>query len=284
MSNLHIITDSAASIPSDAIKDLPMSVLPMWVQVNNDSYREGIDLDSAGLYEFFAQGALPTTSQPSPGDFLELFEPLAAQGKEIIAVLVTDKASGTCDSARIAAEMLPDASITVFDSAMTGMGTGLQALAAAKAARDGKNKDEIVTILQKLRDDITVNIAVPTVQYLRRSGRISNMQALLAGLLNIKVVLTTDDGLVVVGDKSRSWQGAIKKMEARVEQAGLKGPLVLAVHHTNTPDLAAEFCERLQSKATIVRSYVSELSASLAVHGGPGMLGAIFCAADLFPN
>lgn len=284
MSNLHIVTDSAASLPPESLTDLPLTVLPMWVQAGDRSLREGVDIDSAGLYELLRQGALPTTSQPSPGDFLEIFKPLVEQGKTVVAVLVTAKASGTCASARIAAEMLPAGAVTVFDSATTAMGTGLQALAAAEAARSGKTLPEIMAKLEALRDSNKVYLAVPTLQHLRRSGRVSHAQALLAGLLNIKVVLTADDGLVVVSEKARSWQGAVNKVEGLTAKAGETGPLVVTVHHTDAPEQAQELYARLQSKVNIARGYISELSASLAVHGGPGMLGVAFCPAHLFDS
>lgn len=284
MSNLHIVTDSAASLPLEALTDLPLTVLPMWVQAGDRSLREGIDIDSAELYELQRQGVLATTSQPSPGDFLEVFKPLVEQGKTVLAVLVTAKASGTCASARIAAEMLPAGAVTVFDSATTAMGTGLQAIAAAEAARAGKTLPEIMAKLEELRNNNKVYLAAPTLQHLRRSGRVSHAQALLAGFLNIKVVLTAEDGLVVVGEKARSWQGAVSKVEELTAKAGEAGPLVVAVHHTDAPEQAEELYARLQSKVKIARGYISELSASLAVHGGPGMLGVVFCPAHLFDS
>lgn len=284
MSNLHIVTDSAASIPPDALKGLPLSILPMWVQEGDRSLREGVDIDSSGLYELQRQGALPTTSQPSPGDFLGIFRPLVEQGKTVIAVLVTAKASGTCDSAHMAADMLPVGSVAVFDSATTAMGTGLQALAAAEAVRAGKTLPEIMAKLERLRDGNRIYIAVPTLQHLRRSGRVSQAQALLAGILNIKVILTAADGLVVVREKARSWQNAIGRLERLVESAGSSEPLIVAVQHTDALAEAKALYNRLEGRIAITRGYISELSASLAVHGGPGMLGVAYCPTHLFES
>ncbi len=284
MSDLHIVTDSAASLPSDVVGDLPLTILPLWVQLPDRSLREGIDIDSADLYQLQRQGVLLTTSQPSPGDFLEVFEPLVRQGKQIIAVLVTSKASGTCASAQMAAEMLPEGAVTVFDSATTAMGTGFQALAAAEAVKAGKTREEVLCLLEQIRTNNRVYLALPTLQHLRRSGRVSLAQALLGGLLNIKVVLTAEDGLVVVSDKARSWQGAISKMESLVLEAASAGPLVLAVQHTDAPEQAQELYERLQKKVSIGRGFVVELSAALAVHGGPGMLGVAFYPAQILES
>ncbi|HHW99104.1 MAG TPA: DegV family protein [Firmicutes bacterium] len=281
MSNLHIVTDSAASLPAQIVGDLPLTILPMWVQLPDRSLREGVDIDSARLYDLQRQGVLLTTSQPSPGDFLEIFKPLVKQGKQVIAVLVTSKASGTCASAQMAAEMLPEGAVTIFDSATTAMGTGFQALAAAEAVQAGKTREEVLSLLEQVRASNRVYFALPTLQHLRRSGRVSLAQALLGGLLNIKVVLTAEDGLVVVSDKARSWQGAVNKMEALVMAAAEAGPLALAVQHTGVPDQAQELYERLQGKVAISRGFINELSASLAVHGGPGMLGVAFCSAHL---
>ncbi|NLW17600.1 MAG: DegV family protein [Firmicutes bacterium] len=281
MPNLHIVTDSAASLPPQAIQGLPLTVVPMWVQMAEDSFREGIDINSTRLYEMQRQGMLPTTSQPAPGDFLNVFKPLVEQGKRVIAILVTAKASGTCASARIAAEMLPEGAVTIFDSATTAMGTGFQALAAAEAVQRGQTFPEIMSLLEQIRANNRVYVALPTLQHLRRSGRVSLAQALLGGLLNIKVVLTATDGLIVVGDKARSWQGVVNKLESLVTEAAAEGPLALAVQHTAIPEEAQELYDRLAKKVPISRGFITELSASLAVHGGPGMLGVTFCPAHL---
>lgn len=281
MHKLHILTDSAASLPEAATENLPLSILPLWVQANDKSYRENIDITRPQLYQLMADGVMPTTSQPAPGDFLETFRPLVDAGKQVIAVLVTGRASGTCDTARIAAKMLPEGAVTVFDSATTAMGTGLQALAAARAIAGGQSLPQVLSLLEEVREQNRIFVAVPTLKFLRRSGRVSLAQSLLAGFLNIKVVLTAQEGLVVVGDKVRTWQNAVQKLEEEVVQGAEHGPLALALHHTDAPDMAEELYQRLRARVQIEECFISELSATLAVHGGPGMLGAAFAPAHL---
>ncbi|NLY53906.1 MAG: DegV family protein [Firmicutes bacterium] len=284
MSQIHIVTDSAASLPIAAIEHLPISIVPMYVQADKQSLREGVNIDSAGLYDLFRRGILPSTSQPAPGDFLEIFQPLVEQGKQVLAILVTSKASGTCDSARIAADMLPKGAVTIFDSASTGMGTGWQAIAAAEAALAGRPLPEIVSRLEAIRSHTQVRVALPTLKYLQRSGRVNLAQALLGGLLNIKVILSIENGEVLPHDKVRSWQGAVTRMVDAVQAAAAAEPLAVAVHHTDAPQAAADFYAKLHSRVEIARGYITELSAALGVHGGPGMLGVVYFPARLLPS
>ncbi len=272
MSKVHVVTDSQASLPEELLGLLPISVVPMAVQLGAITYREGIDLDKDSLYDLLRRGEMPTTSQPSPGDFLEIFKPLVEQGKKIIGVFVTGKASGTCECARLAAEMLPEADITVFDSETAAMGTGLMAIAAAEAAVEGKTKEGILAKLEQIRSNNRVYIAVPTLKYLQKSGRVKMVQAMLGAVLNIKPILSAVDGYVVVHDKARSWQGAVQKIERMVLEGAAGRKVVLAVQHAQDPQGAADLIARLSEKLDIQQSYTSEMSASLAMHGGAGML------------
>lgn len=272
MNEVHIVTDSQASLPEELLGVLPISIVPMAVQLGDKTYREGIDLDKNGLYDLLRRGEMPTTSQPSPGDFLEVFKPLAEQGKAIIGIFVTGKASGTCECARMAAEMLADADITIFDSETAAMGTGLMAIAAAEATLSGKPKAEILSLLEYIRGSNHVYIAVPTLKYLQKSGRVKMAQALLGSLLNIKPILSSINGIVQVVDKARSWQAAIQKIEQTVQNETAGHKIVLAVQHAQDPEAAVELRARLSEQLQIEKSYISEMSASLAMHGGAGML------------
>jgi len=273
MNRIAIVTDSAASLPEQAISELGIKVVAMNVNLGDQSFREGLDMSSAELYELLRRGEMPTTSQPAPGEFLEVFRPLVEAGQQVLAVFVTSKASGTVQSARIAADMLPEGAVHVFDSESFGMGTGLLTIAAAEAALAGHPLEEIVHLLQRLRSVTRIFAALPTLKYLQKSGRVNMTQALLGKVLNIKPILGTEDGLVNVVEKARSWQGAISKMiEIAKEGAGGR-PVVVAIQHGADPEAAEQVLAKVQAELNVRHHYVSEVSASLSMHGGPGMIG-----------
>ncbi|MGI6358040.1 MAG: DegV family protein [Bacillota bacterium] len=276
MSKITIVTDTAACLPAEAAAKLGIELVPMSVSVGQQTFREGVDMDMAALYELLRRGEMPTTSQPAPGDFLQVFQPLVDAGHQVIGVFVTGKASGTVQSARIAAEMLPAGAVTVFDSESFAMGTGLLAIAAAEAALAGHPVDQIIHLLEQLRSATHVYAAVPTLKYLQKSGRVNMTKALIGRMLNIKPILGTDQGNVQVVDKARSWPAAINRMVELIKEAAGGHPVAVAVHHAEDTVAAGELLAKLQAELDVRQHYVCDISASLAMHGGPGMLGVAF--------
>lgn len=273
MNRIAIVTDSAASLPEDVVKELGIHVVAMSITLGDQNFREGLDMSSGELYDLLRRGEMPSTSQPAPGEFLEVFRPLIEAGQQVLAVFVTGKASGTVQSARIAAEMLPEGAVHIFDSESFGMGTGLLTIAAAEAALAGHPLPEIVHLLERLRSATHIYAAVPTLKYLQKSGRVNMTQALLGKMLNIKPILGTEDGFVNVVEKARSWQGAISRMVGIAKESAGGHPVVVAVQHGADPQAAEQLLAKAQAELNVRRFYVSEVSASLAMHGGPGMMG-----------
>lgn len=273
MNKICIVTDSASSLPAGIARELGLRLVPMSVVLGDQTYREGVDMDRDALYALLRRGEMPTTSQPAPGDFLQVFQPLVEAGQQVVAVLVTGKASGTVQSARIAADMLPAGAVSIIDSASFGMGTGLMAMAAAEAAKAGQTLEEIEQLLAELRQAHRIYLAVPTLKYLQKSGRVNMTQALMGKLLNIKPVLGVEDGAVNVVDKARSWQAALNRVLVMAREAVGERPAVVAVQHADDPAAAAELATKVRAELNVDQLYISELSASLAMHGGPGMLG-----------
>lgn len=284
MNKLSIVTDTAASLPTGLAEELGIHLVPMSIVLGDKTFREGVDMDSGSLYDLLRQGEMPTTSQPAPGDFLEVFRPLVDAGQRVMAVLVTSKASGTFQSARIAADMLPAGAVTVFDSASFGMGTGLLTIAATEAANAGQSAEEIRQLLERLRTAHRIYLAVPTLKYLQKSGRVNMTQALMGKLLNIKPILSAEDGLINVVEKARSWQGALSRILAMAKELVGDQPVVVAVQHAGDLQAAEDFLAKVQAELVVKKCYISELSASLAMHGGPGMLGLAVYPLDSLQN
>jgi DegV family protein with EDD domain len=161
------------------------------------------------------------------------------------------------------------------------MGQGFAALVAARAALKGKSREEILEVIQRVKQKTAVFVAVPTLKYLARSGKVSRVQAMLASLLNINPILGVKDGLVQAVDKKRSYTQALQRMISLVEERFPSEKLTIAVLHSNALEMAEEFKARVEDRLRCAQVFVAEMGASLAVHGGQGMLGIAAYADEL---
>ncbi|NLM40297.1 MAG: DegV family protein [Firmicutes bacterium] len=279
MKRITIVTDSAASVPPELAREVELEIVPVGIQIDNQFLREGLDLTPEEFYAQLEEKEGLTTSQPSPGDFLAIYNKLVDRAKEIISIHITGRQSGTVQVAELLKEHIP-IPITVVDSESASMGQGFAALAAAKAALKGKSREEILEIIERVKKKTAVFVAVPTLKYLARSGKVSRMQAMVASLLTIKPILGIRDGLVQVVDKKRSYGQALQRMISLVEERFPSERLTVAVLHSNAPEKAEEFKQKVEERLRCAKVFIAEMGAALAVHGGQGMLGIAACAAD----
>lgn len=279
MKRIAIVTDSAASVPPELAREVGLEIVPMGIQIGNQFLREGIDITTEEFYRQLEEKENITTSQPSPGDFLAIYNKLVNKAKEIISIHITSRQSGTVGVAELVKKDIP-IPITVVDSESASMGQGFVALAAARAALRGKSREEILEIIERVKQKTTVFVAVPTLKYLARSGKVSRVQAKVASLLTIKPILSVKNGLVQAVDKKRSYGQALQRMIALVEKRFPTEKLTIAVLHSNAPEKAEEFKQIVEERLRCAQVFIAEMGASLAVHGGQGMLGIAACAAD----
>ncbi len=275
MSNqpVKIVVDSTASLTPELVAQNDITVIPVAIQIGSETYAEDVTITKEQFYRYLAEGAQPITSQPSPGTFYQTYQSLVGQARSIISIHLTGKHSGTVQSARLAAEMLPEADITVVDSGLTSAAMGLMALVAAHAAKLGQTKQEVLEVIEGARERIHVYVCVPTLAYLRRSGRVSFAQAALADMLAVKPILTMRDGLLLVAEKVRTYRRALDRaISLAQEQVGLS-PVQVAIVHANVPEAAEEFKREVEARLNVVSMMVSDIGSALAAHGGPGMLG-----------
>jgi DegV family protein with EDD domain len=232
---IAIVTDSSANIPESVTKGLPIHIIPVWLIWGDERFRDGVDIDSPTVYKRLKEAkTMPTTSQPSIGEFVEFFKGLLAKYDSIVAVLVSSVMSGTVASARGAVEQLPGKLIRVVDSLGGSMGHGFCVLAAARAAAAGKTLDEVVAAAKNLIPRVHLLFAVDTLEYLRRSGRISGAKALLGSALSIKPLLQFKDGTIKPHSQVRTKRKALNMLlDAFAEEVktrfGLKSILRCAV-------------------------------------------------------
>ena len=278
MGNVKIVTDSTADLPESLVEEFKISVVPLKVIFGNEIFREGIDIKNEEFYHKLTScQQLPTTSQPSPGEFKQVYEELTNDGSSVISIHISSLLSGTYQSALMAQKELHTRDITVIDSKKVSMGLGMAVLEAAQAAKAGKTAAEIVSLVEQLIPKIHIYFVVNTMEYLQKGGRIGKASALLGTMLNIKPVLMIEDGLVVPMQKIRGKGKAVDRLAEMLKDfAGRHGPLRCALMHADALDETMRFHQRLISQITPCEFIIANIGVVVGTHGGPGLIGVVF--------
>ena len=272
---IKIVTDSTADVPEELLEKYDIRVVPINIHFETEAYQEGIEIDRPTFFRKLEE-VIPTSSQPSPGQFAEVYKELSEQGHSILCVLITSKHSGTYQSAVLAKSMLPEADIEVFDSLSISIGTGYQVITAARAAEEGKSLGEIVQLLEGIRSRLYLYFTPATLKYLQRSGRVGKLSGALGALLNLKPVIKTEDGVLEAFQNVRTRGKAIDRLVELTEEAvGTTEPVKLGIIHAEVPAEAEELRRRLESTFNCDEMIIVKLACSLTVHGGPGIMGII---------
>lgn len=279
MPKIAVITDTDSSLPPWVAGAFGIRQVPITVQFDSETYTACVDIDDRQLFEKIDQrNKLPTTAAPSPSAFAAAYESAFQEGAEsVVCVCVSSKVSGTYSSAQTAAGLCPGRDITVIDSLTLSMGQGFMALAAAEAAQAGANKDEVIARVLETRQNLHLYAVLSTLKYLALSGRVGKFVAGMADTLNIKPVLTIQDGALVLLERVRTRKKAEERMFALTAQAlDGKGIRRAAVIHVNNVEGAQAVAEELRSRFTCKSSvYIAEFTPGLSVHAGSGVVGVV---------
>jgi len=277
--SVAIIADSSSDIPKDISDKYSLSVIPLYVIFGNETYKDdGKQLTIKSFYDKIRKSpALPTTSQPTPGDFLELYKELLKTHDSIINVLISKKMSGTIASADLAARELPDADITTIDSEKVHMPCGFIAVKAAQMALDGASKEEILLKVEEMKEKMTVLFIPSTLEYLKKGGRIGRAKALMASLLEIKPILTLHDGEVSPYKNTRRWEQG-KQEIINIMATMIKNPQKLHVFigDSDMKTEGDEFAAKIKDKFSPLELIRGDLGPVVGSHAGPGTLAATF--------
>ncbi len=275
---IKIVTDSTAHLPNKLIADHGITVVPLKVLFGEDTYREGIDLSNMQFYRMLREAKrLPTTTQPSAGEFQDVYARLTGQGHSLISLHLSSKLSGTISSAETARQMLPDADITVVDTPWISLALGMMAVEAAKAAAAGWKREEILELIQSMSARMNILFVVDTLEYLQRGGRIGGAQALIGTLLQVKPILTLHEGRIEPLDRVRTKRAAIQRLiEVAADRLGPEPVAHVAVLHANTPNEANTLTESVRERFKPVELYQAELGPVVGAHTGPGTVGLAF--------
>lgn len=279
MQPISIVTDSTAYIPDNLLMEYNIKVAPQVLIWDDATMLDGVDISPTQFYERLKTSeTMPTTSQATIASFKEIFEPLVAEGHEILAILVSDKLSGTIQSAVQAKGLLPDARIEIVNSESTAMALGFQVLAVARAAREGKSLDELAKLAKETVNRSGVVFAVATLEFLHRGGRIGGASRLLGTALSLKPILELRDGVIEPVERVRTKSKAhARLLDILDERVAGRTPVRLAALHSVAEMDAREMLDKASARLSPVESFVTDLSPVVGAHVGPGLVGMAYC-------
>ncbi len=269
---VKIVTDSLSDITGDLAKKLGITVVPLTVFFGHESFLDRVTMTTDEFYHRLTQDTIwPTTTQPPPGDFVNVYNKLAKETDEILVITLSSKLSGTYQSAIQAKDLFEGkCRIEVIDSLKVAMSLGLIVISVAKAAQAGANLNELVDLVGKAMPRSHLVAYFDTLKYLAKGGRIGKAQGMLGAILSIKPVLTVKDGVMSPLTKLRSRAAGLDYLYNYV--AGFSKIEELAVEHATTPDVADELKERLGALFPKDRIYLSTLSPVVGTYAGPNAL------------
>ena len=280
MSKIAIITDSTAYIPQKLVDQYDIKVAAsysIW-DGGKEMYRDGTEMSPSQFYARLKESAdIPSTSQATVTDFDEIYKPLVAEGRPILAIHVSPKLSGTLTSATLAKENFPGAKIEFVNSMSVSMELGFQVLAAARAVEAGKSFEEVVEIAEKAKNHTGIFFVVDTLEYLHRNGRIGGASKLLGTALSLKPLLHVHDGQVDSFEKVRSKSKAKARLLDIVgEKLEGKKNVRIASLHAATEEEAQELLREAEERFNPVESMLAEVSPAVGANVGPGTVGIAF--------
>ena len=274
--SIAIVTDSAADIPADLLKKNNISEVPIIINFGDETFKENVDMSSDEFYERLQNSKeFPSTSQPAVGDFIDVYNNLSKKHDSIISIHISSKLSGTVNSAEQAAKEVGNSKckISVVDTLNISMGTGLIALDVAQAVRSGMEYKEAVNYANELSEKAKVFVAVSTMEYLKKGGRVSGAAAFIGGLLNVKPILTNKEGEVIPWARPRTMLRALSQIRDAAEDYDIKS---IAVLHTTQGFDARALASSLGDHKYEGEILRAQFGPSLGTHLGPGAVGVMF--------
>jgi DegV family protein with EDD domain len=274
-----IVVDSTAYLPEEVINQYKMHVIPLLVNWEGESLRDNVDIKPGQFYQRLKTAReLPTTSQPSPGDFKLVFEKAAETAESVICLTISQPLSGTYASAVAARQMVEGIPIELIDSRSTTMGLGFMALAAARAAENGADYKTAANAARALIPKMRVVFVVDTLEFLHRGGRIGGASRYIGTMLSIKPILHLENGKIEPLDRVRTKSKAVAHMLKIMgeETAGKK--VHAAVIHAAAPAEADQIFARVQGQMAPESLYLTEISPVIGTHTGPGAVAVVYYA------
>jgi len=286
MSDVAVVTDSTASIPETMLKELNIHVVAYYIHRGKDVLRDLVTVQRDEFLRWLPTAtSLPTTASPGPGDYLEMYKSLIADGvRSILSIHMTSKGSGAYQAATVAQSMIqekyPEVRIEVVDTQNVSLCQGWVTIEAARGIIAGLSLDEVLATVKKMLPVTHMIQTADTLKYLYMGGRIGMAKRLVGTLLNIKPLIGMKDGVIVALGQARSRMHAYSAMADLVGDAIGNGKTKVAYVHAGALGEVEKIKQLVENKVEVVESFFAELSPALAVHTGPGTAGLCFYAVE----
>ena len=283
---IKIVTDSSADIPLQIREELGISVVPLYVRFGDETFKDGVTISNDEFYRrLVSHEVFPNTIQPSPMDFKQTYEELVKDADGIVSIHLSDKFSGTGNSARQAGTLVKGkCPIEVINSESMSIGLGLICIAAARAARAGENLPAVIKVVKEAISETHLLVLFDSLKYLAKGGRIGQAKSLLGTLLNIKPLLSMKDGIVVPVSQARSYSKGMEKLyifmaDALQKQGNVKDLAIMYNTNQNESNNLAERISSLYPREKIISGPIGPI---LGSHAGPNLI--VTCFRGLSPG
>jgi DegV family protein with EDD domain len=287
---MQIVTDSGTDVwvSSEEMIKLGIYVMPLTVTLDGVSYREGRDIQADDFYRLLAEtDSLPITSQPSAGDFEEIYRRLAVNDPDILSIHISSGLSGTVNSARTAAQYVKEANVTIVDTKTLSAASGWQVVAAARAAQAGWTKAQILALIERISQAAESVYTLKELKYLIHGGRISHIKGLIASVLNIKPLIGVEKegGTYVQLGQTRSFKRAMRGLvDLMAEQHAPGSRLRVQVLHSANPEGALTLRDAVDQRFDCEWLPLGQISLVLGAHTGPSMVGVAYAPQAAFAD
>lgn len=280
---IKILSDSCCDLPEDIIEEYNIDILPIVVLNGEKEYLDRITIDAIDVYDGMRNGEVYKTAQIPPNTFQKKFEEYARNNESCIYLAFSSGLSGTYQTSVIVAKSIkeeyPDFDIDIIDTKAASLGFGLIVLEAAKLAKEGKSKEEILKAVNFYKENIEHIVYVDNIEYLYRGGRVSRTQSIVGGLLNIKPIIEMKDGKLVPFDKVRGKNNGYKKLIEIMAQRGKDADFtkqIVGISHADDLNGALKLKELIEERFGVKETVINIIGATIGSHVGPGTIPVFF--------
>jgi DegV family protein with EDD domain len=277
-----VVVDSTAYIPQALIEQHNIHVIPLLVNWSGESLRDNVDITPDEFYKRLETAKeMPSTSQPSAGEFYDLYSKVAEEAESIVSLHISSELSGTVASAHAAAKLMEDFPVEIVDSESTSMGLGYMALAAARAVENGASAKEAASVARAMIPQSRIVFVVDTLEFLHRGGRIGGASRLFGSMLSIKPLLEVQEGKIEALEKVRTKKKAVNRLlDIVAESCAGKSKVYAAVANASAHQEAQSVADEVQKRLDPAELYVVDLSPVIGTHTGPGLVGIAWYTED----
>jgi len=278
MAKVRIVTDSTADLPQELVDKYGITVVPLKVFFGSVCFQDGIDLTKEEFFQRMASSKeLPTTSQPTPAEFAEVYRPMMDDGAEVVSIHISSLMSGTMQSAQLAKTMLGYEGLEIIDSRAVSVVLGMIVLSAARAAQAGYAKAEVLALVHSIMANHKIYFMVDTLENLQRGGRIGKAQAFLGTVLNVKPVCTIKEGVIHPQEKVRGRKKALGRMVQLLSEGFKDEKVFCFLTHGNDPEGLAYTKGLVRDHLNCGEIIDNQMGSVVGTHAGPGIQGVSVC-------